>query len=287
MQLKKIYCISVMICSFFVSVQCSFVKDFNDQGYVELADVYNNDLTFSNLYEYFDDFILFLQANPAWVQKLYSAKEKFIRLKIRNYYATDSFGFYDESEDKQRNQISFYYATDFHLFVCSLYPEINDIPELISFFEACFHIQNPYGKLFNQVAENLDIHDLFLKDQNPPVLFKVVKYLPSYTPIKPHYDGTVLTLLLHSTNPQALLLSTYKNALSVDDFYLPHRKIEASDTIRSMLLIPGTLLFQYGINPTPHVVVSSPQARYAAIAFAMRPYGSSSVDTFTSLPDFR
>ncbi len=52
----------------------------------------------------FDELIGFLQTNPVWAQKLYSAKERFIRSKDRNYYSTDFFGFYDESEKQGRSQ---------------------------------------------------------------------------------------------------------------------------------------------------------------------------------------
>ena len=116
------------------------------------------------MYARFDEFIEFLQANPAWAQKLYNAKERFIRSKDKNYYSTDFFGFYDESEREGRSQISFYYSTHFHEFICSHYPEFNQIPEIVRFFELCLEIQKPYAKLFNKTAAELGLETIFSCD---------------------------------------------------------------------------------------------------------------------------
>src|SRR5882724_4164441 len=115
----------------------SLQERFNQVGYVEMCDENYGTVTYDSLYACFDELITFLQAHPAWAQKLYIAKERFIRSEDRNYYSTDFFGFYDESERAGRNQISFYYSTHFHEFICSRYPEFNQVPEIIRFFEAC------------------------------------------------------------------------------------------------------------------------------------------------------
>ena len=121
-------------------------EEFKKTGYVEMCDKKHGATIFQSLYEYFDEFIAFLQANPAWAQKLYNAKERFIRSKDKAYYSTDFFGFYDESIKEGRGQISFYYSIHFHEFICSRYPEFNRVSEIIRFFETCREIQNPYER---------------------------------------------------------------------------------------------------------------------------------------------
>ncbi len=114
-----------------------FAEQFKQAGYLEICNKNHGTATFDSLYAHFDELIEFLQTNPVWAQKLYSAKERFIRSKDRNYYSTDFFGFYDESEREGRSQIAFYYSTHFHEFICSHYPEFNQVPEIIRFFEVC------------------------------------------------------------------------------------------------------------------------------------------------------
>src|ERR1700691_4750117 len=130
-------------------------EQFKQAGYLEVCDKEHGTATFDSLYAYFDEFIELLQANPVLAQKLYSAKERFIRSKDRNYYSTDFFGFYDESKREGRNKISFYYSTHYHTFICSHYPEFNQVPEIVRFFETCLEIQKPYGTLFNEAAAEL------------------------------------------------------------------------------------------------------------------------------------
>lgn len=226
--------------------------------------------------------IEYLQKNPVWAQKLYSAKERFIRSKDRNHYSTDVFGFFDESKRKGRNQISFYYSTHFHEFVCARYPEFEQIPEIIHFFQACLEIQNPYGTLFNKAALELGLETVF-SSKSPPILLKVIKYFPSYTAIRPHYDGTAFSLFLDSTDNQSLLLSPYKSILTVDDFSSPSREFQEN----SILLIPGVLLTEFSIYPTPHIVLQSGKIRYATIAFAMRPNYTPQKNEYSPLPSFK
>ena len=250
----------------------SLKEQFNQVGYVEICDENHGTATFDSLYAYFDELIKFLQANPVWAQKLYSAKERFIRSKDRNYYSTDFFGFYDESEREGRSQISFYYSTHFHEFICSHYPEFNKFPQITHFFASCFEIQKPYGNLFDEAAAELDLETIFSsKYGHPPILLKVIKYLPSYIATRPHYDGTAFSLFLDSTDNQSLLLSPYKSSFTVDDFSSPLRKFSRSHNQNSILLIPGVLLTEFSIYPTPHIVAQSGKIRYATIAFAMRP----------------
>jgi len=99
----------------------SLKEQFSEVGYLEVCDKNNGIATYDSLYAHFEDLITFLQAHPAWAQKLYIAKERFIRSENRNYYSTDFFGFYDESEREGRNQISFYYSTHFQDFIFSHY----------------------------------------------------------------------------------------------------------------------------------------------------------------------
>lgn len=255
-------------------------EQFKQTGYSEICNTEHGTATFDSLYARFDELIEFLQTNPVWAQKLYIAKERFIRSKERNYYSTDFFGFYDQS--KSRGQASFYYSTHFHEFICTHYPEFNQASEIIHFFEACLEIQKPYGNLFDEVAAELGLETIFAsKCGQPPILFKVVKYLPSYKATRPHYDGTVFSLFLDSTDNQSLLLSPYKSFFTGDDFVSPSRDPN------SILLIPGTLLTEFSIYPTPHIVVQSGQVRYATIAFAMRPDYLPQKNEFSHLPSLK
>ncbi len=256
-------------------------EQFKQFGYVEICDKKHEEATFNSLYAKFDEFIELLQTTPVWAQKLYSAKERFIRSKDRNYYSTDFFGLYDESKREGRSQISFYYSTHFHEFIFSFYPEFKKVPEITRFFEACYEIQKPYGELFEEVTAELGLETIFSsKYGHPPILFKVMKYLPSYITPKPHYDGTAFSLFLNSTDDRSLLLSPYKSSFTVDDFYSPLRQ-------NSILLIPGALLTEFSIYPTPHIVLQSGKIRYAAIAFAMRPNYTPQKTQYSPLPNFK
>lgn len=263
-------------------------EQFKRTGYVEMCDKKHGAATFDVLYTCFDELIEFLQTNPIWAQKLYSVKERFIRSKDKSYYSTDFLGFYDESKREGRNQISFYYSTHFHEFMCSHYPEFNQVPEIIRFFETCLEIQKPYGNLFDEAAAELGLETIFSsKYGHPPILFKVVKYLPSYSATKPHYDGTAFSLFLDSTDNQSLLLSPYKSSFTVDDFSSPQRKFLRQLNQNSILLIPGILLTEFEIYPTPHIVTPSGKIRYATIAFAMRPHYISPKNKLSPLPKFK
>ncbi len=147
---KTLFLSIFLLCAFHALCATSLAEHFKQAGYVEICDKKQEAATFDSLYAYFDELIEFLQTNPVWAQKLYSIKERFIRSKDRNYYSTNFFGFYDESKRAGRGQISFYYSTHFHEFLCSRYPEFNQAPEIISFFEACREIQKPYGSLFEE-----------------------------------------------------------------------------------------------------------------------------------------
>ena len=265
----------------------SFKESFKQKGYVEIYNKKPPAATFDSLYLYFDKLIEFLQTNPVWVKKLYIAKERFIRSKDRNFYSTDFFGFYDDSEREGRRQISFYYSIHFHEFICSHYPEFNKIPEIVSFFEACLEIQKPYGDLFNEAATELDLETIFSSNYgHPPILFKVVKYLPSYFSTKPHYDGSVFSLFLDSTDDQSLFLSPYKSIFTIGDFFSPSRKCSEEENQDSILLIPGVFLAEFFIYPTPHIVVQSGKIRHATIIFAMRPNSTFQKIEFSPLPTF-
>lgn len=263
-------------------------EQFKHAGYLEICNKKHGTGTFDSLYAYFDELIEFLQTKPVWAQKLYSAKERFIRSKDRNYYSTDFFGFYDESKREGRSQVSFYYSIHFHEFICSHYPEFKQIPEIIRFFEACLEIQKPYGNLFDEAAAELGLETIFYSEYcHPPILFKVIKYLPSYTDTKPHYDGTAFSLFLDSTDNQSLLLSPYKSSFTIDDFTSPLREFSREYNQNSILLIPGVLLAEFFIYPTPHIVVQSGKIRYATVAFAMRPNCIPQKNEFSSLPNFK
>lgn len=266
----------------------SLAEKFKQAGYVEICNDRHGTAAFDILYVYFDELVEFLQKNPVWAQKLYSAKERFIRSKDRNYYSTDFFGLYDESKREGRNQISFYYSVHFHEFISSRYPEFNQIPEMLRFFEACFEIQKPYGNLFNEIAAGLDLETIFSSTYgHPPILFKVIKYLSNYMPGRPHYDGTAFSLFLDSTDNQSLLLSPYKSSFKFEDFSSPPRRFLRQDDQTSILLIPGTLLTEFAVYPTPHIVTQSGEIRYAAIAFAMRPNYIPQKVEYSPLPNFR
>ncbi len=286
MMLKSLF----FLLSFLSVIQNIFALSLAEQlkhsGYVEIDDSpYYKTVTYDALYAYFDELVAFLQENPRWAQRLYCAKERFIRSADRQYYATEFFGFYDESELKGRYQISFYYSVHFHQFVYARYPDLKALPEIAQFFEACFEIQKPYGDLFNRVAVELGLATLFSSSygQQPPILFKVVKYCDSYTPSRPHYDGTAFSLFLNSTDNESLLLSPYKQSFTIDDFFSPVRVLKEY----SVVLIVGTLLQEYGIQPTPHIVIASDKPRYSTIAFALRPHFTSRNSALPVLPNFK
>lgn len=251
----------------------NLIEEFKLTGYAEICDEDHEAATFDSLYATFDTFITFLEMNPLWAQKLYTAKERFIRSKEKDYYSTDFFGFYDESKREGRHQISFYYSTHFHEFICHHYPEFNKIFEISHFLKSCLEIQKPCGSLFEKAAANLGLQAIFFSEYStPPVLLKVIKYLPCYAASKPHYDGTALSLFLDSTDNQSLFLAPYKSSYSVNDFSAAPRRIAEQDNRHSILLIPGMLLTEFSLYPTPHIVTKSGKTRYATIAFAMRPY---------------
>lgn len=263
-------------------------EQFKTFGYVEMDNPQHGTATFDTLYKYFDELVTLLQTNPRWTQKLYCAKERFIRSKDRNYYATNFFGLYDESSVKERSQIAFYYSTHFHDFISTHYPEIIRIPEFTRFFDACCEIQKNYGKLFEEAATTLELKTLFSSNYGQtPILFKVMKYLPSYKVTRPHYDGTAFSLLLDSTDNQSLLLSPYKSSYTVSDFSSPRRMFRREAHRNSILLIPGVLLTEFSIYPTPHIVAPNGAIRHATIAFAMRPNYTAQRSGLTPLPNFQ
>jgi hypothetical protein len=296
---RKTLCLSI---SFFCAV--SFASDdasghvfeasklaeqLHRAGYAEMCDECRGAAMFDALYVHFDKLVEFLQTHPAWAQKLYRAKERFIRSPARNYYATDFFGFYDESESAGRHQISFYYSTQFHEFICVQYPEFNEISEIICFFEACGEIQKPCENIFADAAAKLGLGSIFSAGNffSIPVLLKVIKYLPSYVATRPHYDGTAFSLFLDSTDNESLFLAPYTSSYTVADFSSPLREFSRCEHQNSMVLIPGALLAEFSLYPTPHIVVQSGKIRYATIAFALRPYYRAQKHEFSQLPDFR
>lgn len=276
MILKKI-----LLSVFFLTFQPLFciplAEQFKQKGYSEICN--GEAVEFDSFYAEFDVMIQFLQENPVWAKRIFSAKERFIRTKDKNLYSSNFFGFYDESKRDGRSQISFYYCTHFHEFVCTHYPEFLEIPEIKHFFETCLTIQKNYENLFNEAISELNLEKLY--SSNVPIIIKVIKYLPSYRATKPHYDGTALTLFLDSTNNKSLLLSPYKSSFTVDDFSSPSRKFQ-----NSILLIPGILLTELSIYPTPHIVLQSGEIRYATVAFAMRPEFTLQKIELTLLPNF-
>jgi hypothetical protein len=266
----------------------SLKEQLSQVGYVEICDKNHGSVTYDSLYVCFDELITFLQANPTWAQKLYIAKERFIRTEYRNYYSTDFFGFYDESERKGRNQIAFYYSVHFQDFIFSYYPEFKQIPQIVHFFESCRAIEQSSRNVCNEAAAQLHLENIFsLPYGHPPILLKVIKYLPSYNVSRPHYDGTAFSLFLDSTDNESLLLSPYKSEFTVENFFSPVRMFSRLDNQNSMLLIPGTCLTEFFLYPTPHIVAKSGKTRYSTIAFAMRPHYTSSKNSFSLLPDFK
>jgi len=94
MLIQKILCTLILFVSTQSICTTSLKEQFNQVGYVEMCDKDNGVATYDYLYACFDDLITFFQANPAWAQKLYVAKERFIRSQNKHYYSTDFFGFY-------------------------------------------------------------------------------------------------------------------------------------------------------------------------------------------------
>lgn len=264
------------------------VDQLRQNGYVEFCDKEHGAAVYNDLYTCFDEFVLFLQTHPTWKQKLYRAQERFIRSKNKNYYSTNFFGLYDESAKSGRNQLSFYYSIHFHEFISFYYPEVNTIPQIVNFLQACCAIQKPYGNLFQQVARDLGLPLIFSSDYDlPPILLKIVQYLPDYMPQRPHYDGTVFSLFLDSTDNESLLVAPYASSLQINDFLAPARKFERLLYQNSILLVPGCLLTEFGIYPTPHIVTSHGATRYATIAFAMRPDYVQKNNELAALPLFK
>ncbi len=280
---KKIFFI-FLIFGFQSLCGLSLAEQFQQVGYLELCDTVHGSAAYDSLYASFDQLIEFLQANPRWAHKLYSAKERFIRSKDKHHYSTDFFGFYDESEREGRSQISFYYSTHFHEFICLNYPEFNQVQPIMNFLHACHEIQKPYVQVFQQTATQLGLANLF--STQIPILLKVIKYLPSYRVTKPHYDGTAFSLFLDSTDNQSLLMCPYRLSYDVNDFSVATRRFSREHHQNSVLLIPGTLLAEFSIFPTPHIVMPSGKTRYATIAFAMRPNYTPEKNEFSHLPIF-
>lgn len=269
-RMKKFLCALIaFLCSYQLVYATSLTEELQRSGYVEICGRKHG--SFDALYDHFDDLIEFLQTNPNWAHKLFVAKERFIRSKDRNHYSTDFFGFFDESGRVDRCQIAFYYSTHFHEFIRS---QFKDVPVIREFLEACQETQNSFGSLYDEVAEELNL------DQ-PPILFKVIKYFPAYVASRPHYDGTAFSIFLDSTDNESLLLAPYKSLMAVDDFFAPER------SENSVLLIPGAYLTEFSIFPTPHIVVQSGKVRYSTIAFAMRPNYTPQKIEFSTLPNFR
>lgn len=243
----------------------SILYQFKESGF---AEIHQETESFDSFYASFDTFIDFLQNNPIFAQKLYISKERFIRTKERNSYSTDFFGFFDESKKEGRNQIAFYYSTHFHEFIAS---QFSKIPEIIDFLDACREKQNSYENQVQMITEEMGLET--------SILFKVIKYLPSYAVTKPHYDGSAFSLFLDSSDNQSLLISPFGESLVVEDFF----SLKRNNTI---LAIPGTMLTEFLIYPTPHIVIKSGKTRYATIAFAMRPNYTQERMELPLLPNF-
>jgi hypothetical protein len=252
-------------------------EQFEQHGYAELCDPPHDATTFECLYTAFDELIVYCQTHPALAHKLCAAKERFIRSKAQRRYGTDFFGLYDESQRPIRSQVSFYYSTHFHDFIRTHFPELKKFPALMQFLDLCREIQQPYHELFKSSAAELGLPELWHYDV--PILFKVVKYLPGYGVSKPHYDGTALSIFAHSTDNASLRIAAYKSPLTVDDFFCPTRSNQ-----NPIVLVPGTLLAEHAIWPTPHIVLPSSSIRYATIAFAMRPDYIAPKIAFADLP---
>jgi hypothetical protein len=287
MFIQKTFCTLIVLLCTQSMCTISLKEQFEHVGYLEMCDKNHGIATYDSLYAHFDELITFLQANPAWAQKLYIAKERFIRSESRNYYSTDFFGFYDESEREGRSQIAFYYSTHFQDFIFSHYKEFKQVSQITTFFDVCAAIQQSTRNVFNEAAAQLNLEDIFFSAYgHPPVLLKVIKYLPSYSVCRPHYDGTAFSLFLDSTDNQSLLLSPYRSAFTVNDFSSPVRKFCRSHNQNSILLIPGTFLTEFSVYPTPHIVEHNGKIRYATIAFAMRPHYIFQKNNFSLLPNF-
>jgi hypothetical protein len=286
MTIRKTFFLLILVLTSHFHGTATLAEQFSRKGYSEIRNTTHGTETFDWLYLKFDEMIDFLHAHPNWAHKLYVAKERFIRSSGRDYYSTDMFGFYDESDRKERRQISFYYSLLFHEYLSVHFSAFFTIPEISRFFEACQIIHEPYGKIIEAAAVDLRLEGLFAYEQ-PPILLKVIKYLPSYAPSKPHYDGTAFSLFLDSTDNELLLMSPYKSSLSIDDFSAPAREFPRGKNGNSLLLIPGAQLAEFSIFPTPHIVLQSGTIRYAAIAFAMRPHYSPKKIEFTPLPNFK
>jgi hypothetical protein len=284
---KTLFTWLLFLCTQFLCA-ISLQEQLNQVGYLEMCDTNCGSATYDALYASFDELITFFQENPTWAQKLYIAKERFIRSENRNYYSTDFFGFYDESEREGRNQISFYYSIHFQDFIFSYYREFKQVAQIVKFFEACFAIQQSSRNVFREAAVQLNVENIFFSTyEHPPILLKVVKYFPSYAAFRPHYDGTAFSLFLDSTDNESLLLSPYRLAYTVDDFSSPVREFTRSYNQNSILLIPGTLLTEFFFYPTPHIVEQNGKIRYATIAFAMRPHYTIQKNNFSPLPNFK
>jgi hypothetical protein len=77
-------------------------------------------------------------------------------------------------------------------------------------------------------------------------------------------------------------LSPYKPSFTEGDFSSPNRHNQ-----HSILLIPGVLLTEFSIYPTPHIVSQSGKIRYATIAFAMRSNYFPPKTKHSQLPSFK
>lgn len=278
----------LLVLSFSQSLAALTLADQCQQtGFAEIVDSENGVALFDALYAAFDDLIEFLHTHPAWTHKLYSAKERFIRSREREYYSTDFFGFYDELARDGRQQAAFYYSIHFHEHLVASCPGLSQVPQITDFLEICFQIQKSYEHVCCEVAAALKLEEIFASSNGrPPILLKIIKYLPSYSATKPHYDGTAFSLFLDSTDNQSLLLAPYRSSLAINDFTAPTRTFSQREDHNSVLLAPGTLVADYGIYPTPHIVIRSGKTRYATIAFVMRPFHRASPQEFCPLPTF-
>ncbi len=280
--LKKLFCIYYILSIHQILPIQTLTEQLQKHGFLEIYTYPIDTTKFQDLYDSFDSCIDFLKKNPIWIKKLSIAKERFIRSYDKNYYSTNTFGLYDESQEHQRGHISFYYAIDFHTFIVSQYPEFNDIPEIMIFLNKCLEIQKPYYDLYRNLADELNLP---LTDF--PILLKIILYLPSYTTTKPHYDGTAFSFFLHSTDDQSLLFAPYQSLLTVDNFSSLTEKISAQKNRTSIVIIPGAHLTDFSIYPTPHIVKPTGQYRYATIAFALRSNYRIENTNFAALPQFK
>ena len=289
MYVRSFLMVSFLLIIFFKSISTSSLFEQLQQfGYAELKNDYHGSQSYDDLYKAFDQLIDFFKTNPVWVQKLYCAKERFIRSKDKVLYGTDFLGWYDDSLLSTRHQISFYYSIHFHQFLSENYPDILKQPNIQNFFQKCFEIQRPCNDFFKEVAQQLGLDSIFLSTgYQVPILLKVIKYFEAYNVSSPHYDGTAFTLFLDSTDNQSLLLSPYKSMLVEQDFFSVFKNFVTTADQSSMLLIPGTLLTEFFMYPTPHIVQHSGQIRYATVAFAMRPNFIFKKREFTILPNFK